>query len=107
MCVCFSSFDWPRAEARKELLEKIQAAVQLSAEVTLEIDKPVFGPKLDDITRIGDTVKSFLEGLRDRCDRDFAKDDVARAALQGEGERCVGVAVCIHFPFKRRGPRLS
>ncbi len=78
-------------------MEKIQASAQLSSEVTLEIDKNEFGAKLDDITRIGDVVKNFLDGISGRFERDFAKDDIARAALQGamQWANCVCVCDCM------------
>ncbi len=84
-------------EAHKGFLEKIQASAQLSSEVTLEIEKTEFGAKLDDINRIGDVVKNFLDGISGRFERDFAKDDIARAALQGamQWANCVCVCDCM------------
>lgn len=71
-------------EARKAAIERAQAAAQLSTEVTLEIDQTEFGAKLSDINRIGDITKSFMEAVASRFEREFAKDDIARAAFQGK-----------------------
>jgi hypothetical protein len=71
-------------EKTKEALEKIQAAVELASEVTLEPGHAAFEDflsKKGTKNRVGEVYFSYVEALENHLQRDF-KEDTAKQALQ-------------------------
>jgi len=74
-----------KEEARTEALQQIQEFLQLSCDVTLDVDSPAFATKSDAAgfkDRLGEVIQWYIDALKGSLQRPFKDDEVARAALQ-------------------------
>jgi hypothetical protein len=74
-----------KEESRTEALQQIQEFVQLSCDVTLDVDAPAFSAKSDTAgykDRVGEVIQWYIDAIKENLKRPFKDDELARAALQ-------------------------